>query len=247
MQYYVPVIRLSEELPPQRGPLDKLGGIPWGLKAQQWPMCRSCGKSQSLLAQFVHHSLRCDLGREGRVLHIFQCDHDPGMCPTWEGGSGANACFVTEPEDMLNSLSALPPDSPSIEREVIITEWLTREDGIPAARTAAFYSDEGIDTLSEGENSKVTSGTRLGSVPFWIQSAAERPQGDWRFIGQLDSTYSFTQAPAVNTPGVHADPERWEGRTHCCGGPNFGDGGIAYLSLRNTPPKPEGWIFWQCG
>ena len=159
MQYFVPVLRLSEELPPQRRPMDKLGGLPRGLNPQQWPRCRNCGKSQTLLAQFVHRSSRCDLGKEGRVLHIFQCDHDPGMCSTWEGGSGANACFVTEPEDLLNSLSALPVDSPPIEREVIITDWLTREDGIPPAKMAAFYSDEGIDTLSEDESSTVTSGT----------------------------------------------------------------------------------------
>lgn len=230
MPYFVPVLRLSAELPPQSAPHDKLGGLPWGLPASLWPTCTDCGKSQSLLAQFVHDAARLDLGRAGRVLSVFQCNHDPGMCSTWEGGSGANACFVTEPEDMVHGLSPLPPDSPPIEREARIVEWRERDD-VPAA---------------DGEPD-VTTSTRLGGEPFWIQGPDEAPEGGWRFVGQLDSTYSFLVAPAAGAEGISADPEQWEGRSHYCEGPNFGDGGIAYLFLRDGSTTPRGWFFWQCG
>ena len=115
MRYFVPNSQLAIELPPQSSPHDKLGGIPWGLPPDRWPICSGCGGSQSLLAQFFHHPVHLDLGRSGRVLSVFQCNHDPGMCLTWEGGSGANACFVTELEDLTNELTPLPSDLPLIE------------------------------------------------------------------------------------------------------------------------------------
>ena len=229
MPYFVPVLRLSSELPRQSAPQDKLGGLPWGLRPSLWPTCKECGKSQSLLAQFVHDSPRLDLGRAGRVLSVFQCNHDPGMCSTWEGGSGANACVVTQPEEMEPGLSSLPADSPQVEREARVVEWRERDDEFPETGTGG-----------------ITTSTRLGGVPFWIQNPDEAPDG-WRFIGQLDSTYSFLSAPTVGAAGVTLDSEHWEGRSHYCEGPNFGDGGIAYLFLRNTPTAPEGWLFWQCG
>ena len=247
MRYFVPVLRLVEELPAQSSPQDKLGGLPWGLPSSQWPTCRECGKSQSLLAQFIHDPRRLDLGRSGRVLSIFQCNHDPGMCSTWEGGSGANACFVTESEDLIAGLTPLPSDSPLVEREARVTEWIERNDGITEGQAAQFFSWTEFSQLPESEIAKVTMSTRLGGVPSWIQSPDEAPKDGWRFIGQLDSTYSFLNPPTISVPGINEDTEHWEGRSHYCAGPNFGDGGIAYLFLRGTSAAPEGWFFWQCG
>jgi hypothetical protein len=179
------------------------------------------------------------------MLSVFQCNHDPGMCATWEGGSGANACIVTEPEDLGPRLAALPLDAPPIEREARIVEWLGREDDLDEETAARFFASSEYDELTEAETGKVTWSTRLGGVPRWVQGPDEAPEG-WRFIGQLDSTYSFLQAPGVEDAGVAEDAERWEGRSHYCEGPNFGDGGIAYLFLRTGPGTPEGWFFWQC-
>lgn len=247
LRYFVPVLKLPNEMPPQSRPEDKLGGLPWGLTADQWPKCRDCGKSQSLLAQFVHDSRRLDLGRAGRVLSIFQCNHDPGMCATWQHGSGANACFVLEPEDLTSRISAPPDDDPLVEREARIAEWLERDDGIAEAIAPMFFSLARFTELPESEERKATWSTRLGSVPRWIQSPDEAPEGAWIFIGQLDSTYSFVHPPLSSAPGVVADPEKWEGRSHYSEGPNFGDGGIAYLFLRRTEGLPEARFFWQCG
>ena len=247
MRYFVPNLRLSAELPPQSSPEDKLGGLPWGIGPNHWPTCRGCGKAQSLLAQFVHHSVRLDLGRSGRVLSIFQCNHDPGMCATWEGGSGANACFVTEPEDIIPEMAVLPLDSPSVDREARVVEWIERDDGVAEEHAVRFFSSSEFYDLPESELAKVTWSTRLGSVPRWIQSPDEAPTDGWRFIGQLDSTYSFFQAPKIKESGITEDIEHWEGRSHYCEGPNLGDGGIAYLFLRMGSSKPEGWFFWQCG
>lgn len=245
MRYFVPDIRLAQELPAQSRFEDKLGGLPWGLPAKMWPICKDCGKSQSLLAQFEHSPERMDLGRTGRVLNVFQCNHDPGMCSTWEGGSGANACFVLEPEDLTASLTAAPSDDPPLEREARVVQWIERDDGIGPLETSAYFSGEKYFAMDHSQHEKATMSTRLGGVPFWIQSPDEAPAGEWQFIGQLDSSYSFITPPQTASL-IPEDQERWEGRTHVLDGPNFGDGGIAYLFVRGQRTKPEGWFFWQC-
>ena len=247
MKYFVPDIRLPSELPPQNSVQERLGGVPWGLRSADWPRCSDCGRSQSLLAQLLHDPARLDLGRAGRVLFVFQCNHDPGMCSTWEGGSGANACFVLEPESLSGGPSMQPDDSPAIENEVRIVRWLERDDGLPSSLSASFFDEQKHFALPEETIACIPSSTRLGGVPCWIQSPTEAPSDGWRFVGQLDSTYSFLRPPATTESWVKADAQQWEGRSHYAIGPNFGDGGIAYLFLRDASPVPEGWFFWQCG
>jgi hypothetical protein len=247
MRYFLPDIRLAAEMPQQTHLEDKLAGRPWGLPPGKWPRCSACGRSQSLLAQFVHHRYRLDLGGEGRVLFIFQCNHEPGRCETWEGGSGANACFVLEPAELIDGLTPLPADSPSIEREVRVLRWLENEDGITVSQASAFFTDSEFLKLPEEVILRAAQVTRLGSVPSWIQSADEGPKEGWRFAGQIDSFYSFFSSPRTSEDGINADSQRQAGRTHFCIGPNFGDCGIGYVFLRSGEAVPEGWFFWQCG
>jgi len=247
MKYFVPDIQVLKDSDIESGFVEKLGGRPWGLEPSRWPLCKECGKSQSFIAQFAHHPTRIDLGRDKRMLFVFQCNHDPGMCSTWEGDSGSNACFVLEPEELKNNVCSLPSDDPILEREVYIVDWVERDDGVSSSDAASFYDDDKLFSLPVSTANAVTTSTRLGSVPFWIQSPSEAPSG-WDFIGQIDSTLSFLQASKYAEEWVRKDPECWEGRTHYAEGPNFGDGGIAYLFLKSeTHSPPRGWVFWQCG
>jgi hypothetical protein len=246
MRYFVPDICPAPEAQPETAAQDKLGGIPWGLGRQQWPRCRACGKSQSLLAQLVHDRERLDLGRDGRVLFVFQCNHDPGMCSTWDGSSGANTCFVVDPDDLGHTLAELPEDSPLMENEVRVLRWIEKDDGLPESSVPLFYSSTAFNGLSDDILGKVSWGTRLGGVPRWLQSADEAPASPWRFVGQIDGTYSFLTPPRLSHAWISEDAERWEGRTHIGEGPNFGDGGIAYVFLDRAGPRPQGHVFWQC-
>lgn len=246
MRYFEPHLKFSSELPQQTAPADKLGGLPWGLAPEAWPVCSDCGKYQSLLAQFVHHPVRLNLGREGRVLHVFQCNHSPGLCSTWEGGSGANACFVTEPEELLNTLSVLPEDRPELDREAFIITWEERNDGIDPALESRFYSWATYSQFDDGKGIQVDLKTKLGSVPWWVQSPDDTPQGNWRFIGQLSDNYYFSERPSEVPIDMDEDYSPFDGRSYYRStGPNFG-GGIGYIFLRQTESKPEGWFFWQC-
>lgn len=240
MRYVVPDIRVASEA---LGGHEKLGGAPQGLPASSWPKCSECGKSQSLLAQFEHHPERLDLGRKGRVIFVFQCNHDPGMCSTWEALSGANACFVVEPEDLTDAETPVPSDAPPQDREVRIIEWHQRDDGLASELASNFRNDEAHMRLAEETHAKITWGTRLGGFPKWIQSADEAPKG-WAFVGQLDSSYSFLSPPKGDYSWVKSDPDGFEGRTHVAEGPNFGFG-LGYILLRRGSGVPEGCFFWQ--
>jgi hypothetical protein len=247
MRYFVPDICPAAEAAPETAAQDKLGGIPFGLGQDMWPKCKDCGKSQSLLAQLTHDHGRLDLGRSGRVLFAFQCNHNPGMCATWDAQSGANACVIVAPEELGDRLTDLPDDRPTVENEVRVLAWIEKNDGLHPSLAPSFFSSKGLDSLSDDVRRRVSWGTRLGGVPSWIQSPDEGPGSDWQFAGQLDSTYNFLRPPKVRHAWISDDPNRWEGRTHVGEGPNFGDGGIAYLFLRQSGGKPRGCLFWQCG
>src|ERR1700686_2452335 len=133
MRYFVPDICAADEAPPETTAQDKFGGIAFGLSQDKWPKCNDCGRSQSLLAQLAHDRTRLDLGRTGRVLFVFQCDHDPGMCATWDAHSGANACIIVEPEDLGQRQVELPDDQPTVENEVRVLAWIEKDDGLPTS------------------------------------------------------------------------------------------------------------------
>jgi len=243
LKYFIPNLKLTADLPPQNQLANKLGGLPWGLTPDQYPTCSHCGHSQSLLAQLVHHPDRLDLGRSGRVLFVFQCNHDPGECPTWEGGSGANACFVLDADQLSNQPTPLPADQPPLEPEAYITEWIGEEDAVTADQKPAFFDAAQFWDLPDEITQNLSFETRLGSVPAWIQGPGEAPKDGWVFVGQLSASYQFLEEPAAQTAlSIYPSSDYW-----ACEGPNFGDGGIGYIFLRDGSEKPEGWFFWQCG
>ena len=253
MKYFVPLFKLSLDMLPQTKPEDKVGGLPWGLSPGDYPVCRDCGKSQSLLLQLVHHPGRLDLGRSGRNLFVFQCNHDAGGCATWDGDSGANACFVLEPEELVSQMAPLPTDNPYLEVEARIIDWVAYDDGIPQEKVTpdrAFcdLSDAELDEVYQQQ--KGYAGTRLGGVPNWVQDSGEAPQPDWKFVGQLDGEYKLSEKPSAlakdSTRGKTGHIYQRRDGEWGFSGPNLGDAGLGYIFIRFQTGKPEGWFFWQC-
>lgn len=248
MRYFVPDIRPAVELPPQETFVEKFGGLPWGIPQSKWPKCAGCGKSQSLVAQFEHSDQRLNLGKPGRILSIFHCAHIPGYCSTWDGKSGANACFVTEPEENTQTSTSLPEDLPPVENEAHVIGWIERDDGIPESDTALFFEEKTFFELPDEVMDRLSSISRLGGVPHWFQGPSDgSPVEDgWRFVGQIDSSLSFFTSPKTPLSWISPDSEKWEGRTHFAQGPNFGEDGLGYVFLKMTNGTPSGWFFWQC-
>jgi hypothetical protein len=212
MKYYIPDIKLSVLLNKQTLMEDKLGGLPWGMPANKWPICRQCNNPMLLLAQLSHNGTRLDLGAPGRVLHLFQCGSD---CDTWSHESGANSCFVLEAEVMTHGLTVPPnysiekvidewaidyvfnfPDRESIrekyqlQAEVRVLRWIEEEDGISPEDAKYFTNSQDFwnmpDTIKDPY-----CGTKLGSVPCWVQTPELEGLS---FIGQLADNYFFTHS-----------------------------------------------------
>src|SRR4051812_21734030 len=107
MKYYVPKLEESKTYNFQTDLKEKLGGVPFGFITEKYPVCNECHNPMTLLVQFVHNSERLNLGREGRVLLVFQCGEN-GSCAVWDADSGANNCFIVEPEDLTGQVEKLP-------------------------------------------------------------------------------------------------------------------------------------------
>lgn len=242
MKYFVPKCRLSSELPEQDRLEDKFGGLPWGLKVEQVPMCSHCGNHQTLIAQLLHHPIRLDLGASGRALFVFQCERG---CPSWGGGSGANACFVVDPHELSDSAIPLLDDMMPANPEIRIVDWFECEDAVKPEQVSDFYNDQKYADLPNELLESMPNMTRLGGVPIWCQSADEAPKG-WQFVAQFEESHSVFEIPPEQRWETHIwEPGTWYERRWLVGNHNFGTGS-AYVFLRHQSGKPEGWFFWQC-
>jgi hypothetical protein len=243
MKYFVPKLKLSSELPEQNTLEEKFGGLPWGLKVEQVPACSHCGKHQTLIAQLLHHPVRLDLGASGRVLFVFQCEQRD--CPSWEGGSGANACFVVDPHELIDSATPRLDDMLPVNPEVRIVDWFECEDGVKPEQVSDFYNEQRYIDLPSELLESIPNMTKLGGVPTWCQSADEAPEG-WQFVGQFEDSHSVFEIPPGQRWETHIwEPGTWYERRWLVGNHNFGTG-RAYVFLRHQSGKPEGWFFWQC-
>lgn len=241
MRYHVPVLATLVE------GQEQLGGTPFGLPADRWPICAECGRPQSLIAQLKHDDERLDLGSAGRVLFVFQCEWEAGMCSNWELFAGANACLVLSEPELTGVASSLPEAAPPVIPVVGILRWQEHDDGIAADVRPAFFDGVAHLTLSDEEWEKATAETRLGGVPHWVQSPDEAPKDGWRFLGQLDSMYRFVDR-SVSLPTVlRFAAGSGDDDALFADGPNFG-GGLAYLFARDSEgdAPPAVGMFWQC-
>jgi hypothetical protein len=157
-----------------------------------WPSCRYCRSNMQFLGQ-----LR--LADPDRLILLFMCQNDPGLCGEWEADGGANAASVVLSHDVA---PAVAPAEGNALRE---TQY--------GAKTVNFESPEYESARAEWSQS---SGRRqrdvlgqLGGEPSWLQ-ADETPSCNacgeqMAFVAQLE-------------PGPDADTEM-----------NFGGGGCAYV------------------
>lgn len=235
MRYFTPLLSLVEPTSTQSQFQEKLGGLPWGLPTDKWPHCAECGAPLTHLFSLEHHPERLNLGREGRVVLVFQCNDDPGMCETWSASSGANAVLFLDRDEQVTSLTICPKVDVEVENEVRIDAWQEAEDEVDPLNFAAYFDDSQQWALhrevwetEEGEYwQPMFEGTKLGSVPHWIQSASEGPKAPFQFVGQFQSWHQVAEESVTTA--------------------NYGDMGTAYLFIHADPEAPHGEFFWQCG
>ena len=267
MRYYVPRSLLGSRCEVQTGPVDKFGGLPWGFPVVRWPTCRKCGRPQSHVAQLHGDGERLDLGGEGRVLVLFQCEWGPDPCETFRPEYGANAAMIIDAGGygLTSPPEPLPPEVP----ELRVAEWMVRDDGIAPDRYGDFFDDDRFSTLyHEGLLEAVPLETKVGGPPHWLQSFEEGPPSPWRFVLQLsDGQVGDGLAPTAEETGwgvqrdtpngreweyppgtgpdddvrvrVQVSPETW-----WVLGPNFGMG-MAFVFVNTESDPPAAVMLWQ--
>lgn len=207
MKYFVPELALGALLPPQSQFVEKFGGLPWGLPLSKWPLCAKCGNPQTHLATFVHNAARLDLGREGRAVLIFQCNHSPNEtdCEIWDAGSGANAVVFLDTSELGSGLTEAPAPGAIKEIEMQVVWWTEQHDLVTPDLEASFMSGESYwadDEATEAVTASVADGAKLGSVPAWIQGGAKIDLA-FQFAAQLGCSYHFSDPlPTADEIGV---------------------------------------------
>ena len=207
MKYFVPELALGALLPPQTQLAEKFGGLPWGLPLSKWPVCAECGNPQSHLATLVHDAERLDLGKEGRAVLVFQCNHSPNEtdCETSEATSGANAVIFMDASEMGGTLTEAPVPGAMKEIEMRVVRWTEQHDLVTPELEPFFYKADNYWELREEHEAiadSIGSGAKLGSVPGWIQTA-EDIGPPLRFAAQLAMYYHFPDPlPSADEIGV---------------------------------------------
>ena len=276
MRYFTPELSLGVLRPEETEMCEKFGGLPWGLPIERWPLCGECGLPLSHLFTLKHDNARLDLGKEGRILMAFMCNHDPGNCETWDTDSGANAVLILEETELQTGLTNAPePDGAQTETEAFITAWRENEDVVPEADEAAFFDALDYYDLNEEMLETLYDKTKLGGLPAWIQFPEGPKVPPFCFVGQFDSGFVLPSPPPSAARAfcpvyrfengerkAEPPPDGWvpppggpdalyvrEDNTYRCEGPNYGGGGMAYLFLSSpaTPDElPQGKFLWQC-
>lgn len=219
----MPELALGALLPPQTQLAEKFGGLPWGLPIGRWPLCSECGNPQTHLATFVHHTERLNLGKEGRVVLVFQCGHSPNEtnCKTWEPGSGANAVVFLDANNIGTELTVPPAPDAVREIEMRVVHWEERHDLVTEDLKPSFISGEAYwqdDEATEAIAASVADLAKLGSVPGWIQEGVKVDPAFY-FAAQLGYAYHFPdplptadQIGATISVSVRDEAGRFAGR-----------------------------------
>lgn len=253
MRYFVPMLTFPKG--EQRTAIEKFGGLPWGLPAEDWPLCSECNRPLTHLFSLKHHYERLDLGREGRFVLVFQCNHDPDVCPTWDETSGANKVVFLDPYGYREALTPLPEPQPNemgTEVEHWIRAWEVCEDGLDPAKYSTYFGNHRLPNY-RGDREVVKDGrgwgemfweTRLGNAPGWIEEDTTCwPGVPFYFAGQ------FSMFPVISEPiPQDRDPALfWEdGAGYTFAAAHYGHGGTAYLFIAPDFMNPQGLFFWQC-
>ncbi len=237
----------AEDGPP---PVGQFGGMPATFPKDRWPHCTFCNGAMSFIAQFDHDLPALDLGAAGRSLYIFMCDHDPGMCFTWEADRGANACIVLEPSEKYSG-PAYVIDAPSWRGPAPIHRWLKRDDALTEGEAEMLAKRKFPRDMTSDERDALFAKpqliTHIGGIPNWIQGAHEGDKPGWQFVGQLESGLTFLQdadCRDIDDPEHQDKPSPYESNWF-----NFGGGGAAYLFAERSDSgaPPVFHMFWQTG
>jgi hypothetical protein len=89
----------------------RFAGLPLAPVGAKWPRCESCEGAMQFLGQIA---LPVPAGETARLLLLFMCANDPGMCEEWDPDAGGNRAFAVDAADLV---AMKPPKKGQTTRE----------------------------------------------------------------------------------------------------------------------------------
>ena len=138
---------------------DHWGGIPEGVSAKEWPMCRECKHPMSHVATFLKAAERLPL-KKYEALSVFLCDNEEtaGSCEVWDADAGSNAVLLRTKASLARKSLSAPP---------VVEERSTRVVRFEAIRYREVFEP---DATTEPNADPVEGVDKLRGYPRWLQS-----------------------------------------------------------------------------
>lgn len=205
---------LMADAPMETALVTRFGGrplIPTG-KEFRWPCCTSCSGPMRFLGQIALEDRDAK-----RMMLVFICENDPGMCDEWDAESGGNSAIIVMIDDAVQ-LAEVPEGNCTV-RDTLFGAHAKHVD-------SQSYEDAREEWAQQNNCSPRLVLGHLGGEPSWIQ-ADERPvcdhcRNDMEFVAQLEEGPDYETAM------------------------NFGGGGCAYV-FRCSCTQHTAKFLWQCG
>ena len=168
---------LHDPVPPEDEPETRFGGRPLAPAREpfEWPVCRTCEGNMQFLGQ-----LRLPDDAGDRLLLLFQCQNDPGLCDDWDAESGGNRVVNIGVE----GLAVVDfPDSGEVSRNTMYGARVEEHEAGDYDEARAAWTED-----HEGRGREVLG--QLFGTPAWIQGD-QTPECDecgapMRFVAQLE-------------------------------------------------------------
>ena len=136
-------------------PGTRTGGVPLVPESFAWPACATCAGPMQFLAQL-------ELG-PARLLSIFMCQNDPGLCDEWDAAAGGNHAYVfTSPT--LTTAGVPTTGVPLLEETSAVRIEEVGGADYDEARSVFGRQAEGGPRIVLGQ---------LGGKPSWLQGEEE--------------------------------------------------------------------------
>ncbi|MBD0742862.1 hypothetical protein [Streptomyces sp. CBMA152] len=202
----------------------RTGGVPLAPAGTAWPSCAECDGPMQFLTQILLDGQGRPITQDGtsadRVMAIFMCQNDPGMCEEWSPTAGGNQALLFT-SDGLQPLPA-PELEPGEDEDVL---HLGAVNAVALAPfPSADYGSAREEWAGLGDNDLSNVLGQLGGEPDWLQHP-ETPTCP-ACTHPMDFVAQFEEGPDHTTAM------------------NFGGCGSAYAF--SCAPCVRAAFLWQC-
>jgi len=205
---------LNAEAPMTSEVVTRFGGLPLipTDSAFLWPTCSTCSGAMQFLGQILFED-----NNATRLVLVFMCQNDPGLCDEWDASLGGNRALIVAIDGAVRLA-----DAPELGFTVRDTVYGARVEVVDSAT----YNDARLRWAEENQGSLRQILGVLGGVPSWLQDdetpTCKHCGSKMKFMAQLED-----------------GPDRKTAM-------NFGGGGCAYV-FHCSCEQGSAKFLWQCG